>query len=136
MMKKFTLVAAALLSLCIVAGAQGRKPADSAKDAPKETEKKEEPVVLNFKAGLHDVARKDNDWYFEVPDSLLGRRMLAVTRFVSNTVDAGTYGGEEVNEVMLYWEKAPNGNLLLRTDVLSINAAKDQDIYKAVKVSS
>ncbi len=136
MMKKFTLVAAALLSLCIVAGAQGRKPADSAKDAPKETEKKEEPVVLNFKAGLHDVARKDNDWYFEVPDSLLGRRMLAVTRFVSNTVDAGTYGGEEVNEVMLYWEKAPNGNLLLRSDVLSINAAKDQDIYKAVKVSS
>ena len=135
-MKKFTLVAAALLSLCIVAGAQGRKPADSAKDAPKETEKKEEPVVLNFKAGLHDVARKDNDWYFEVPDSLLGRRMLAVTRFVSNTVDAGTYGGEEVNEVMLYWEKAPNGNLLLRSDVLSINAAKDQDIYKAVKVSS
>ena len=135
-MKKFTLVAAAFLSLCIVAGAQGRKPADSAKDAAKDTEKKEEPVVLNFKAGLHDVARKDNDWYFEVPDSLLGRRMLAVTRFVSNTVDAGTYGGEEVNEVMLYWEKAPNGNLLLRTDVLSINAAKDQDIYKAVKVSS
>ena len=135
-MKKFTLVAAALLSLCIVAGAQGRKPAAPDKDAAKETEKKEEPVVLNFKAGLHDVARKDNDWYFEVPDSLLGRRMLAVTRFVSNTVDAGTYGGEEVNEVMLYWEKAPNGNLLLRTDVLSINAAKDQDIYKAVKVSS
>ena len=37
---------------------------------------------------------------------------------------------------MVYWEKAPNGNLLLRADVLSIAADEDQDIYKAVKVSS
>jgi len=127
----------AFLALTLSAGAQGRKPAEKpAADAAKDGEKKEETVELNFTQGLFGVAQHENDWYFEVPDSLLGRRMLAVTRFVSNTVDAGNYGGEEVNEQMIYWEKASNGNLLLRTDVLSIQAAADQDIFKAVKVSS
>ena len=137
MSKRFALIAVALFALSLGAGAQGRKPADKpAADAAKDTEKKEETVELNFTAGMLGVAQHENDWYFEVPDSLLGRRMLAVTRFVSNTVDAGNYGGEEVNEQMIYWEKASNGNLLLRTDVLSIQAAEDQEIFKAVKVSS
>ena len=137
MSKRFALIAVALFALSLGAGAQGRKPADKpAADAAKDTEKKEETVELNFTVGMLGVAQHENDWYFEVPDSLLGRRMLAVTRFVSNTVDAGNYGGEEVNEQMIYWEKASNGNLLLRTDVLSIQAAEDQEIFKAVKVSS
>ena len=136
MLKKLTTLAVILLSISIAAGAQGRKPAAPAGDAAKDTEKKEEPVKLDIKSGLHGIAQSEKDWYFEIPDSLLGRRLLAVTRFVSNTVDAGTYGGEEVNEVMIYWEKAANGNLLLRTDVLSIQAAEDQAINKAVKVSS
>ena len=132
-MRKTAPIAAALLALSVLAGAQTRKPAA---DAPKDNEKKEEAVQLDFKQGLFGVAQHENDWYFEVPDSLLGRRMLVVTRFVSNTVDAGTYGGEEVNEVMIYWEKASNGNLLLRSDILSIQAADDQQISKAVRVSS
>ncbi len=136
MLKKLTTLAVILLTISIAAGAQGRKPAAPAGDAAKDTEKKEEPVKLDIKSGLHGIAQNEKDWYFEIPDSLLGRRLLAVTRFVSNTVDAGTYGGEEVNEVMIYWEKAANGNLLLRTDVLSIQAAEDQAINKAVKVSS
>ena len=137
MSKRIALIAAAFLALTLSAGAQGRKPADKpAADAAKDGDKKEETVELNFTGGMLGVAQHENDWYFEVPDSLLGRRMLAVTRFVSNTVDAGNYGGEEVNEQMIYWEKASNGNLLLRTDVLSIHAAEDQEIFKAVKVSS
>ncbi len=137
MFKRIALIAATLLALSLGAGAQGRKPVDKpASDGAKEGEKKEETVELNFTGGMLGVAQHENDWYFEVPDSLLGRRMLAVTRFVSNTVDAGNYGGEEVNEQMIYWEKASNGNLLLRTDVLSIQASEDQEIFKAVKVSS
>ena len=135
MSKRFATLAAALLALCFVAGAQGRRPA-SAPDSSKENDKKEEAVELSVKSGLLGVAQHENDWYFELPDSLLGRRMLAVTRFVSNTVDAGTYGGEEVAEAMIYWEKASNGNLLLRADVVSIQADADQVISKAVKVSS
>ena len=86
--------------------------------------------------GLFGAARNEKDWYLEIPDSLLGRRFLAVTRYVTNTVGAGVYGGEEVNEAMLYWEKAANGNLLLRSDVLGIVAPKDDVIAEAVRVSS
>ena len=127
-------LAVAFVCATLAAGAQPR-PAAPSRDAASDT-KKEEAVEVTVKPGLMGVGQHENDWYLEVPDSLLGRRMLAVTRFVSNTVDAGTYGGEEVNEQMIYWEKASNGNLLLRADVLSIYSAADQDIRKAVDVSS
>jgi hypothetical protein len=135
MPKRFATVAAALLALCLVAGAQGRKPA-STPGSSQENDKKEAPLALTVKAGLHGVAQHEKDWYFDVPDSLIGRRMLAVTRYTSQTPGAGTYGGEEVNEVMIYWEKASNGNLLLRADVINVRADGDQTIHKAVKVSS
>ncbi|MCR4824808.1 MAG: zinc-dependent metalloprotease [Bacteroidales bacterium] len=137
MSKRFTIVAAILLAATLTAGAQGRKPASAPKDSPSDKEKTEKPVELKLAAGLHAVGQNEKDWYFEVPDSLLGRRMLAVTRYNSMTAGAGTYGGEEVNEVMLYWEKASNDNLLLRVDVVNIKSIDDdQEISKAVRVSS
>ena len=97
---------------------------------------KEAVANLTVKDGLFGVSQNEKDWYFDIPDEILGRRILAVTRYVSMTPGASEYGGEEVNEAMVYWEKAVNGNLLLRADILSITADPDQDIYKAVKVSS
>ena len=112
----------------------GMKPDSEKKDEP---EKPEKPAPeLTVTPGLFGVAHHEKDWYFEVPDSILGRRILAVTRYVSNTPGSSQYGGEEVTESMIYWEKASNGNLLLRVDALTIQADKGQDIEKAVKVSS
>ena len=59
---------------------------------------------LTVAPGMVGVGQHEKDWYFEVPDELLGRRILAVTRYVSNTPGAGVHGGEEVNEAMVYWE--------------------------------
>ena len=133
MFRKITFIAASLLAICTIAVAQpGRKPAEE----PKNDKPEEKKVELKVTPGMVGVAHNENDWYFDVPDSLLGRRMLAVTRFVSITAGAGQYGGEEVNEKMIYWEKASNGNLLLRADVLSIQADEDQAIRKAVDISS
>ena len=138
--KKILTLLSALVIVCFTAGAQGRGPrpggpAPESKDAPSEKEAAA-PANLTFQKGLFGVAQNEKDWYFEIPDSLLGRRILAVTRYVSNTPGASEYGGEEVNESMIYWEKATNGNLLLRADVIAIQASEDQAIYKAVKVSS
>ena len=135
--KILTLLAAALVCLGALAQPRGPRPgaAPDAKDTPAEKEK-EAPVQLSFKPGLFGVAQNEKDWYLEIPDSLLGRRFLTVTRYVSMTPGASEYGGEEVNENMLYWEKASNGNLLLRADIVNIQADEDQAIYKAVKVSS
>ena len=137
MIKRHLAIAMCVLAFSLTAAAQGRGPARpaDAQDA-KENAEKEKAPELTFKSGLFGVAQNEKDWYFEIPDSLLGRRILAVTRFVSNTPGASEYGGEEVTEAMIYWEKAVNGNLLLRADVLNIAAESGDDIEKVVNVSS
>ena len=124
------------LALCVTSLAQGRPQRPEAKDKAEEKKEAPAPVNLNFSKGLLSVAKNEKDWYLEVPDSLLGRRLLAVTRYVANTMGAGVYGGEQVNDAMLYWEKAPNGNLILRVDVVNVEAPSDDIIAQAVRVSS
>ena len=118
----------------------GNRPAHAPKDGKPAAEKTDEPEKkapeLKVAPGLMGVSHHEKDWYFDVPDSLLGRRILAVTRFVSNTPGAPEYGGEMVANNMIYWEKASNGNLLLRVDALAIQADEDDDIAKAVKISA
>ena len=133
-MKKHLIAFVALMAALAPAALAQRNGAGPAKPEAEKTS--ESTPELTFTPGLYGVARHENDWYFEIPDSLLGRRILSVTRYVSNTPGAGQYGGEEVTEHMIYWEKASNGNLLLRVDALTITADEDQEIYKAVKVSS
>ena len=124
------------LVLCVTSLAQGRPQRSEAKDKAEEKKEAPAPVNLNFSKGLLSVAKNEKDWYLEVPDSLLGRRLLAVTRYVANTMGAGVYGGEQVNDAMLYWEKAPSGNLILRVDVVNVEAPSDDIIAQAVRVSS
>ena len=116
--------------------AQPPRPGAAPKDKPEEKKEAPAPLNLKFSQGLFAVAQNEKDWYLEVPDSLLGRRLLAVTRYTANTMGAGVYGGEEVNDVMLYWEKAPTGNLLLRVDVVNVEAPQADAIAQAVRVSS
>ncbi|MBQ7072519.1 MAG: zinc-dependent metalloprotease [Bacteroidales bacterium] len=126
-----TLILGLALSIGTLAAQPASRPSADSKNAQSDT-----AAVVEAKEGLFGVANKDADWFFEIPDDLLGRRILAVTRYVTNTVGSGEYGGEEVNEAMVYWEKAPNGNILLRADVLGIKAPEDDIIARAVQVSS
>ena len=137
-MKKILVATVALLMMAspaVLAQRPGPKPEKKA-----DTEKKEEPEKpapeLKVTPGLVGVSHHEKDWYFDVPDSLLGRRILAVTRFVNHTQGASEYGGEQVANQMIYWEKAPNGNLLLRIDPLVVHADEGEAIGKAVRASS
>ena len=136
-MRRIIITLAAIMMVATpIALAQPRGSRPAKPDAEK-TEEAEKPAPeLKVTSGMVGVSHNDKDWYFDVPDSLLGRRILTVTRYVSNTPGASQYGGEEVTENMIYWEKASNGNLLLRVDALTIQADKGQEIEKAVKVSS
>ena len=118
-------------------GRRPQKAQNAEKAAPEKADEPEKKAPeLKVTPGLVGVSHHEKDWYFDVPDTLLGRRILTVTRFVSNTPGASEYGGELVTGNMIYWEKASNGNLLLRVDALTIQADPDDDIAKAVKVSS
>ena len=65
------------LTVCVSGLAQpkGPRPA-SPKDKEKTEEKKEAPALnLTFSEGLFGAAQNEKDWYLEIPDSLLGRRV-------------------------------------------------------------
>ncbi len=90
--------------------------------------------------GMVTVHRVDDKYYFEIPNAILGREILAVTRYIKVPAISGNgrgaYGGEIANQQTLAFEKGPNSNIFLRTITL-INAADPKDdIYKAVTNSN
>ena len=105
--------------------------AQVAKPAPKKVEK-----YTTLQEGLFGVQRKGKDWYMTINDSILGRPILAVTRYVANTVGAGKYGGEEITEQTVYFEQGVDSTLLLRAQVLQTAADENDAIFRAVKVSA
>ena len=84
--------------------------------------------------GLFKVHQVEEKFYYEIPDSLLGRDMLMVVR-VAKTADGIGYGGENTNNLMVRWEKNQDDILL---KVVSVNnyAADSLPISMAVKASN
>lgn len=123
-MKKLLLLALALT--LTLPNAQAKKK--------KKTDKVEKPEPPTRK-GLFSVQKDKDKWFFLVPDSLLGRPFLAITRYVSTPSGAYAYGGEEVNEQTFYWERVDD-RLLLRSLIYLSVADSSQSIAKAVKASA
>jgi GNAT superfamily N-acetyltransferase len=93
-------------------------PRPAAPQAPKKGPKPYKDVIdstAKTKVGLHTVHKVSDKYYFEIPDSLLGREIIAVTRYSKVPAGGGVFGGEEVNRQVIRWEKGPNNNLLLRS---------------------
>lgn len=88
------------------------------------------------KKGLFTVHKVDEKYYFEVHDSLMGREILAVTRFVRIAGGGGKYGGEEVNTQSIKLEKGPSNNIFLRVVTLISTADSTSTISRAVSNSN
>ena len=136
-MKSYLLALLMLGSALTGAMAQKAAPQNQGKTAagPAAQQAKSSEKPINQK-GLINVTKQGKEWFFEVPKSLLGRRMLTTTRFISTPHGASTYGGEQVNQQVVYFEKASNGSLLLRVDMF-VNSSDTLDaINKAVVISN
>lgn len=84
--------------------------------------------------GLFKVHRIDDKFYYEIPDTLLNRDMLLVSRIAKTASNIG-YGGEELNTQMLRWERL--GNRILLRVVSTENVAADSlEIYNSVQSSN
>ncbi len=85
--------------------------------------------------GLFTVHKVDDHYYFEIPQDILGREILAVSRFSKVAGGGGKYGGEEVNQQSLEFELGPNKNVFIRVVTLISMADSTNAISKAVKNS-
>jgi Met-zincin/Domain of unknown function (DUF5117)/Domain of unknown function (DUF5118) len=86
--------------------------------------------------GLLTVHRLDNKYYFEIPNAVFGREMMAVTRAAKTPTDAG-FGGEQVNEAVIRFERGPENKVFIRAvNYLNVSPDSTQPIYKAVRASN
>jgi hypothetical protein len=131
-----TLLAVSLLSAQAYAQVPVKK-ADSTVTAKKPVAyNKIIPENARAQNGLFDIRQVDQKWYFEVPDSLLGRYLLTVTRYVSTAQGMSSFGGEKINEQTIYFEKGNNNNIFLRGVVYRQDVVNsDGPFYKAVQQS-
>ena len=76
------------------------------------------------------VHKIDTKYFYEIPDSLLGREMLMVTRIAKTATGIG-FGGGKANTQVLRWQRQEN-QILLRVVSHDIVAADSLPIHEAV----
>ena len=86
--------------------------------------------------GLFRVSKVEGEWYFDIPDSLIGREFLTTTRYTSTPSNIGKFGGEQVNQQTVYFQVAPDDGLLLRAKLLINYADTTQKINRAITISN
>ncbi len=93
-------------------------------------------ITKNFKSdkGLFTVHNKNSKYYYEIPDTLLNREMLMVTRIAKTATGIG-FGGGKQNTQVLRWERK-NKQILLRVVSHQVYASDSLPIHEAVANSN
>jgi hypothetical protein len=84
--------------------------------------------------GLFTVHTIDENFFYEIPDSLFEREMLMVTR-IAKTASGLGFGGGKQNEQVLRWQKKGK-KVLLRVVSYNVFAADSLPVNEAVKNSN
>ena len=130
-------MAAALVGMPVEAKKKDKKKKGKAQtEVPAAAPKKKEVKPSISRKGMLNVEKVGTDWFLEVPDSLLGKDILAVTRYTSTPSSSGKFGGEECNEQVVFFQMNPDSTVLLRSR-MTINIADSTNaISKAINVSN
>lgn len=145
---RFLVVMVTLLVISEQASAQRSMLRTSPEPEKKDTQKKDSTEVKNglkpyrqiipstaiTKEGLFSVHEVKGKYFYEIPDSLIGREMLMVTTIAKTATGIG-YGGERTNTQMLRWDKK-NETILLKVVSYSNTAADSLPIFQAVRSSN
>ncbi|HEY0042702.1 MAG TPA: DUF5118 domain-containing protein, partial [Flavisolibacter sp.] len=90
--------------------------------------------------GLFTTHKVDDKFYFEIPDSLLGREILVVNRI--SKAPAGPragftgYAGDQIGENVITFEKGPNNKIFLRSSSFSEAGRDSSGMYQSVRNSN
>jgi hypothetical protein len=86
--------------------------------------------------GLFKVHRVDDKWYFEIPDSLMGREILVISRLSKSAAGLSNgfsgYAGDIINNNVIRFDKGPNNKVFLRRVSFDSRASNPDGMYKAV----
>ncbi|MGJ1262128.1 zinc-dependent metalloprotease [Sphingobacterium spiritivorum] len=89
--------------------------------------------------GLFNSYRVGDKYYMEIPDSLLNRDMLVVTRFTQTPVGLkefrSQYGGEMINDQLWQWHRREN-TIYIRVPSYAYMATGTTDIHQALANSN
>jgi len=114
----------------------GQRPATAGRQEPPKPYKDVITERAISRPGLFTVHRVEDKWYFEIPDSIVGREILVSTRY-GKTAAGGNYGGEAVNLQTIRWEKGPSHTLFMKVlTIISVAADSTQPIAQAVTNSN
>ena len=115
-------------------------PPPATPPTPKSSPKPYKEVITGkavSQTGLLTVHRVDDKYFFEIPDSVFNREILAVTRFSKTPAGSNSYGGEKVNEQTVRFEKGPASTIFLRVlTIVSVAADSTEPIAQAVSNSN
>ena len=113
--------------------------ADTAKVEKPKKETEYEKIVKKggtVMKGLFTVRHIEDKYYFEVPDSMLGRMILCVNRFTAVPQNFGKFAGEEANDITFYLEKRDTTQILVRQYVLTQIAKEGDNIRRTLQQST
>ncbi len=127
-----------ILLFVLAAGLLTSAPAEARKKKKKSaTPAAAQATASTTQKGLFTVTKSGENWFFEIADSLVGRKFLTTTRFTATPANSGKFAGEQVNQQTVYWEVAPTGDkLLLRADLLVNTSDSTQAINRAIVISN
>jgi hypothetical protein len=97
------------------------------------------PAKTKVNKGLFNTYKVEGKYYFEIPDSLMGREMMVITR-LSKTPSGikvwnQQYGGEEANDQVWKWDRHDK-QIFIKVPSYSVRADSTSDMYKSVKNSN
>ncbi|WP_271729988.1 zinc-dependent metalloprotease [Aquimarina algiphila] len=133
-------IVAVITTGCSVLQPQKGKTASTETKKPSKSKESIKPYneVITKKAktdeGLFAVHSLDDKYYYEIPDSLLNREMLMVTRIAKTATGIG-FGGGKQNTQVLRWQRK-NKQILLRVVSHQIFASDSLPIHEAVENSN
>ena len=136
MRKTLALVLCALMLSAVPAEAKLKFKKKQKKAQPTAPAPKPAPKPDVERKGLFNVTKMKQDWFLEIPDSLMGRDFLTTTRFTTTPAGSGKFGGEQVNEQTVYFDMLPDSVLALRARLLVNYADSTQHINKAITISN
>ncbi len=90
--------------------------------------------------GLFTTHKVEDKYFFEIPDSLLGREILVVNRISKAPSGARAgflgYAGDQIGENVITFEKGPNNKIFLRSSSFDEAGRDSAGMYQAVRNSN